>query len=409
MLLLIDIAAYLVGVPLGAMAALVGVELLVGSGFKRRDTLLKADEPSIAVLIPAHNEAEVIAQTLESVKACLGPNDRLLVVADNCSDDTAQIARTAGADVAERSNNRERGKGFALDHGVKILAEDPPGAVMILDADCVVTQNALDVARQSLAKSDRPVQLLYLIVQKSKNGLSIKQKLDAFTFHLKNRVRAAGLQAMGAPVHMSGSGVALKWEHLDGLALATSNIVEDMEIGLKLAALGRGLQYEDRARVTSWFPETGTGAETQKNRWVHGHMQVALFAAPKALFDSLARGRVGGALFALDAMVPPLTLFLALLVAAFLGLLTLSLLSGASYGPVLWLFVTGLILKAGLFTALAKAEDGMLSLSDIVGAGGYVIRSVGRALKGAFKPEKTWIRTDRSQSDDPPSDRSNQS
>ena len=71
----------------------------------------------LAVLVPAHDEEEGIAATLAAVLAQLGPHDRLLVVADNCSDATAAVARAAGAEVVERSSDL-RGKGYALAHGI---------------------------------------------------------------------------------------------------------------------------------------------------------------------------------------------------------------------------------------------------------------------------------------------------
>src|SRR5262249_21997555 len=73
---------------------------------------------SIVVLIPAHDEAKVLSRTLAGVLPELAAGDRVLVVADNCTDDTAAIARAAGAEVLERDDPRHRGKGFALDAGI---------------------------------------------------------------------------------------------------------------------------------------------------------------------------------------------------------------------------------------------------------------------------------------------------
>src|SRR5262252_6431115 len=77
--------------------------------------------PALAVLIPAHDEAGGIAATIRAVIAQLRPCDRLLVVADNCSDDTASVAMSLGAEVIERRDPSLRGKGYALDHGVRHL------------------------------------------------------------------------------------------------------------------------------------------------------------------------------------------------------------------------------------------------------------------------------------------------
>jgi cellulose synthase/poly-beta-1,6-N-acetylglucosamine synthase-like glycosyltransferase len=97
--------------------------------------LLPSPRPRLAVLMPAHNESAGIVPAIEAVNEQLQPGDRLLVVADNCSDDTARVAAAAGAQVAERTDPQCRGKGYALDFGVRRLEADPPEVVVIIDAD----------------------------------------------------------------------------------------------------------------------------------------------------------------------------------------------------------------------------------------------------------------------------------
>ena len=97
----------------------------------------------MAVLIPAHNEGAGIVPTIRDVQGQLGPSDRMLVVADNCTDDTAAIVRAAGVEVTVRADPARRGKGYALEFGVRHLALDPPGVVVIMDADCRLGEFAL--------------------------------------------------------------------------------------------------------------------------------------------------------------------------------------------------------------------------------------------------------------------------
>src|SRR5205085_6347229 len=82
--------------------------------------------PRVAVLMPAHNEAAGIAASLATVTPQLVAGDRLLVVADNCVDDTAAVAAAAGAEVVQRRDTTRRGKGYALGFGLRHLAPDPP-------------------------------------------------------------------------------------------------------------------------------------------------------------------------------------------------------------------------------------------------------------------------------------------
>src|SRR5262245_4660636 len=89
--------------------------------------------PLIAIVIPAHNEALGIADTLRNITPQLEVRDRLLVVADNCTDDTARIGTAAGAEVLQRFDCERQGKGYALDFGVRHLERNPPEAVLIID------------------------------------------------------------------------------------------------------------------------------------------------------------------------------------------------------------------------------------------------------------------------------------
>jgi hypothetical protein len=77
--------------------------------------------PSVAVLIPAHDEREHIAAAVQGAREQLVVGDRLIVIADNCSDETAALAEAAGAEVVERHDSNRRGKGFALDAGLRFL------------------------------------------------------------------------------------------------------------------------------------------------------------------------------------------------------------------------------------------------------------------------------------------------
>ena len=119
--------------------------------------------PSLAILMPAHNEASVIQQTLETLKPQLADHQRLIVIADNCTDDTAEIARAVGADVIERSDTERRGKGYALDYGLQHLASDPPDIVIFIDADCDVQPGAIPALAQAAAANQRPAQAIYLM------------------------------------------------------------------------------------------------------------------------------------------------------------------------------------------------------------------------------------------------------
>ena len=116
------------------LAAFYGLEIF-GAFLPPRKPASASAGP-IAVVVPAHNESAGLLPTIADIKAALRPQDRLLVVADNCDDDTAEVAMRAGASVLIRNDSERRGKGFALQFALDALKDDPPAIVAFVDADC---------------------------------------------------------------------------------------------------------------------------------------------------------------------------------------------------------------------------------------------------------------------------------
>src|ERR1700691_1457686 len=138
------------------------IEILAAMILPQQGFLL-VERRRIAVLVPAHNESKGMLGTLEDIKAQLHSGHRLLVVADNCTDDTAAVAKVAGAEVTERHDPGRIGKGYALDWGLQHLRIDPPEIVIFIDADCRLATNTLDQLAMACAATERPTQSLYLM------------------------------------------------------------------------------------------------------------------------------------------------------------------------------------------------------------------------------------------------------
>ena len=138
------------------------IEVMLGI-IPAREIKTSEQAVSAVILIPAHNEDQVIKATLNGLAAQLTERDQVLVIADNCSDDTANIVRECGMQVAERFHETERGKGFALAYGVAQIAkrEWQPDVVIVLDADCEILAGGL--AKLKLAAVASPVQGRYLL------------------------------------------------------------------------------------------------------------------------------------------------------------------------------------------------------------------------------------------------------
>ena len=163
----------------------------------------------IAVLVPAHNESLVITETIQSIMPQLLHGDQLLVVADNCEDETAAIAKFLGANVVERSHETKRSKGFALDFGLQHLKKNPPNIVVIIDADCIVSPGSIGKLALACQEHQRPIQALYIM--QTQTSPSLKERVSQFAWVVKNKVRPLGLKALGMPCQLMGTGMAFLW------------------------------------------------------------------------------------------------------------------------------------------------------------------------------------------------------
>ncbi|MEZ5917331.1 MAG: glycosyltransferase family 2 protein [Parvularculaceae bacterium] len=189
-----------------------------------------------AIVIPAHNEGAGVVATIENVRTQMTANDRLIVVADNCSDDTAEQARAAGAEVIERTDPARRGKGYALQFGVDHLRADAPSVVVFLDADCRMAANALDRIVRRARVMNRPVQALYLMAPPE--GADAKAAISAFAWLLINDVRMSGMQKLAGFSRLTGAGMAFPWPLIAQADLASGEIVEDLALTIKMIDAG---------------------------------------------------------------------------------------------------------------------------------------------------------------------------
>lgn len=351
--------------------------------------------PTVAVIVPAHDEAADIGDTVSALRTQLRAGDRLVVVADNCSDDTARLGEQAGAEVIVRTDPDRRGKGFALDFGVRHLAAAPPEVVIIVDADCRLSAGAVDHLAAA-ASQGRPAQALYLM--SAPDNADIRLRVAELAFLVKNQVRPAGLQRLGFGCQLTGSGMAFPWPIIRDANLAHGSLVEDMRLGVDLALAGTPARFCPEARIDSHFPQTSTGIASQRSRWEEGHlgmMAMALKLLPRA------RRNPGALALVLDILVPPLTLLL-LLAAAALAVTAILTVALALPGPAFWLAVANsLLLGAASFAAWYAFGRTVLPARSILGVLPYMLGKVGfyRAFAGG-KRSAGWIRTDRKRGGD---------
>lgn len=348
-----------------------------------------------AVIIPAHNEEFGIAATIANIRPQLAAGDRLLVIADNCSDRTAEIARECKATVVERSDATNRGKGFALSAGLKYLRALPkdqyPDVVIVVDADCKLTESTLGILVARAMQSRRPQQACYLMHAGATKTPT--RNLSAFAFLTKNFIRPRGLSRLGLPVPLNGSGMAFPWQTLENIELGTSEIVEDLELGLQLVMQRCGPQFCEAARVDSYFPNSEDAAHRQRQRWEHGFIRQMAQKLPVLLREGVS-GNLQAIAAGLDLLVPPLSLLV--LGAALSGatLTTYGILAD-DRGPLLVFLTSASIASVSLFAIWYRFGRQTLSLAEILWIPAYAGSKISMYLAIPFRPQQAWNRTKR--------------
>ena len=397
----------IVVVALWVGMTLIGLLLLVPAALVLAQVLLALlpDRPiaemqrprRIAVIMPAHNEGRGLRPTLMQALAQLGPEDRVLVVADNCSDDTAAQAREFDVTVVERFHATERGKGYALDFGVRALEAlalkegQAPDVVIILDADCTLGPQLLPRIAAVAHGTGRPVQATYLM--EAANG-SLKARVAEFAMRVKNLVRPRGMHQLGLPCGLYGTGMAFPWEVAVKAPLASGHLAEDMQLGVRLAQLGAPPLLCEDAKVTSVFANSQEGEASQRTRWEHGHLAMLVGEGPGLLWRSMRPGRGAQLLQVLDMLVPPLAL-LAMTLVGWAAVTLVVALAAGWVAPLVLALLALLMLTAAIVAAQQRWAADVLSLGELARAPFIVLAKLPLYLRFLFKRQTDWVRTKR--------------
>ncbi|UUY03527.1 glycosyltransferase [Svornostia abyssi] len=260
----------------------------------------------VVVLVPAHDEASVIEAAVASMRASVYPEAllRIIVVADNCRDETAALARAAGAGVWERTDTAARGKGHALAWALDRLAPDlhDRAVVLFVDADCTVSPNLVAECEAAIRAGEQVVQCDYVVANPDAAPAAA---LRFAAFRLVNTVRPAGKDALGLSAGLLGTGMAFRGDVLRELGWHAASITEDLEQHLRIVESGRRVAFLASAAVSSPMPETHAEADSQQLRWEGGRARLAGGPALGLLAQGVRRGDRVLAHAAFELLLPP--------------------------------------------------------------------------------------------------------
>jgi cellulose synthase/poly-beta-1,6-N-acetylglucosamine synthase-like glycosyltransferase len=379
-----------VGVALIVVTLPVTLELAVvtaASFLPKRKVKSSTDavELDLAVIVPAHNEELLIARSVRSLLASAGRNrTRVMVIAHNCSDETAERAAEAGAEVLVYDDPGARGKGFALRQGFEQVFSQGAGAALVIDADSVVSANLVGVVREAFSRGASVVQCRYEM--ESSSGRT-NARLAALALRGFNLIRPTGRDSLGLSCGILGNGFAIQKSVFVKTPYRALSIVEDLEYHLHLVMAGHRVHFLNQAMVLAELPPSPAGETTQRSRWEGGR-----FLAARRWVGPLLKQVVRGRLRLLEPLLDLCGLPLAYAALALLLALLL---------PFEWLRIYSAVALAILgLHVLAAAWAGRQFWSDVrllCMAPAYILwklRILPRLLRSS-SAGAAWVRTER--------------
>jgi cellulose synthase/poly-beta-1,6-N-acetylglucosamine synthase-like glycosyltransferase len=377
-----------VTLPLVLELALVTAAALLPA-WNRREKDLRADGFPLAVVIPAHNEEFLISRCVRSVRESAARDAaksdvRILVVAHNCSDSTAKEARKAGAEVLVYDDAAAKGKGFALRHGFAHALAGQAEAILVIDADSVVSKNLVPAVQGLLAKGAEAVQCRYEMESTTEK---VNGRLAALALRGFNVIRPRGRDRLGLSAGILGNGFALTRRVLSEVPYEAFSVVEDLEYHITLVLAGKRVRFLETALVSAALPASREGEQVQRSRWEGGRFHAARsWAWP--LLQQLLRGRLRLAEPLFDVAGLPMAYGVFALLLALCVPVT---------GIRIYALASLLVIAAHVLAAAASGPDFLKTLGLLAMAPLYIVwklRLLPAVLRGS-RGKAAWIRTNR--------------
>jgi 1,2-diacylglycerol 3-beta-glucosyltransferase len=344
-----------------------------------------------AVLVPAHDEARVIERLLASLRAQRYAHDRfsVFVVADNCSDATASIARAHGAIVHERVEATLRAKGHALRWLLeRVRAAGPWDAYIVFDADSVASPEFLAQMNARLATGSLAVQAHYAVLNAAASPVAALREAALASLHY---LRPLGRSALGLSCGLKGNGMCFDAATLDRLGWTSTGLAEDVELHLRLVRAGIRVDFAPEALVRADMPATLDEAESQNLRWEAGRLSAIRGEVLPLLGHGVISRDPVEVDAALEQLVPPLSVAIGVSAAC----AVVATVVGAPLALALAGFATaGLVVHvlAGLVAVRAPARTYVALLQ----APSYILWKLALYAKAVVAPANSpWVRTQR--------------
>ncbi|MDP9064743.1 MAG: glycosyltransferase family 2 protein [Pseudomonadota bacterium] len=384
------------------LLAVLALPALLACGYLLALTLLSAREAArprssralrFDVFVPAHNEEPVIARTVMNLKRLDWPADRfrIIVIADNCSDQTARIAVAAGARVYERTDSTARGKGYALAHAfARSAAESWADAVVVIDADAEASANLLEAFASRIEDGACAVQAHYGVLNPLASWRTRLITIAKGAFHI---VRSRARERLGVSCGIRGNGWCVTHQLLQRVPYKAFSLTEDVEYGIEIGLAGYRVRYADEAHSNADMVSGEQIARKQRARWEQGRFQLIRTKTLRLLSAAVRRRSAVCLDLGLDLLVLPLS-YVALNIIGFTVLASLA----AWWQPSMqwWLLLSiGCIASLVLYVVRGWQLSGIgaVGLLDLARAPAFLLWKL--VLMAKRGPSDEWVRTER--------------
>jgi len=341
-----------------------------------------------AIVVPAHNEEKGLAATVSSLRDLDYPWHlfEIVVVADNCTDRTAEVAKNVGVRCLERVDSDRRGKGYALSFAFDALLTDGFDAMVVVDADNVMSANFLRVMDVRLHNGQFVIQSRNTVKNPLENALTW---MLAVGNAIENTLYSLSKENLNLSCPLRGTGMCLSSVMLRKMPWGANSVAEDTEYGLSLVSIGQRVHFASEAEVQSDAPVNVEMLAAQRIRWASGNMSLAKSTAISIITQRVATGRFG----MLDAGWSMLIRSKPLLLTSSVLLFAVSLWSGTM---ISWSAAVLLLWVAYFCAGILAAGVSSHSLRLTLAVPFHLLWLVGISILGLFGfREKCWTRTGR--------------
>ena len=394
----ISALVFVLGVPALASSGYLGVLGCIARPARKAPAKVQHDRslPSFTFVVPAHNEALGIERTIKSLMNVSYPADKfsVLVIADNCSDNTKERAESVGARVIERQDLSKPGKGYALDCAFQtLIAEGGTDALVVVDADTDVSPNILSAMAERLLAGELAMQAHYGVRNIDD---SWRTRLMDVAFTLYHGVRSVARERLSLSAGLRGNGMGFSLDAIRRVPHRSYSLVEDVEYGIELGLQGIRVAYVGEAAVHGEMVAEGAASESQRQRWEQGRRQMISRYVPTLLLRAI-RERNGVLLdLAFDLLTPPLASVV--LYTAVGSTVTLGIVLAGWAGPIVLIPWTLSMASLAVYLArgLQMSSQGPRALVDLMHAPKYALWKLGLRLGAGRKSSRgEWVRTAR--------------